>query len=447
MKAIVEEPARKTDVKYDVDVLVVGGGSAGLAAATAAARNGANVLLAERHGFLGGTLSMVTLGSICGLYTVTDTEVRTVVNGFAGELVDRMRVIGAASGPLRWLKTASMPYDPYALRLVADQMVLDAGVRCALHTTAVAAIMDNKTIRGVIFESRDGRWACRAKAIIDCTGDGNIACLAGVAFDLNLAELQAPTAMFRFAGVDTERAGKLSRDELRACLEEAVASGLDLPRTAGGMFSIRPGLMHLNITRVMNDGRAPDPLNEAEFTAAEFEGRRQLGLYQEAFRRFVPGFEQCFIADIGTELGVRESRRIRGEYELNLDDVTGQARFDDAVACSAWPVEEHAAGRGTRWVFLDPGTYYHLPFRMMVPKSIENLLVAGRCSSATHDAHASMRVSAICMALGEAAGVAAAQTADAGVPVRHVDVSRLQHQLLRQGAFLGERAKQDAHQE
>jgi hypothetical protein len=441
MTQMIEEPARRVPVKYDVDVLVVGGGSAGLAAAVGAARTGADVLLTERHGFLGGTLSMVTLGSICGLYSVSDDDVRTVVGGFAGELTDRLRARGAATGPMRWLETASMPYDPYALRLVADEMVLDAGVRCALHSTAVNAIMDGDVIRGVVFEGKAGRWACTARSVIDCTGDAHIAKFAGVPFDYDPGELQAPTAMFRFAGVDTERATRLSRDDLRACLEEAVAAGFELPRTAGGMFTVHPGFMHLNITRVMKDGRAPDPFNEEELTSAEFEGRRQLGEYQEAFRRFVPGFEKCFIADIGAELGIRESRRIHGAYELRLEDVMGQARFDDAVACSAWPVEEHTAGRGTRWVFLDPGTYYQLPFRMMVPKKIENLLVAGRCSSASHDAHASMRVSAICMALGDAAGIAAAAAVNTGVPVRLTDIDHLQEQLRRRGAFLGDDVK------
>src|SRR5690606_2416570 len=150
-------------------------------------------------------------------------------------------------------------------------------------------------------------------------------------------------------------------------------------------------------------------------TAAEVEGRRQLRLYQRAFRDFVPGFEGCYIADMGAELGIRESRRIHGLYTLQADDVLKQGRFDDAVACAAWPVEEHGAGRATRWVFLEPGTYYQLPYRMLVPRGVDGLLVAGRCASATHDAHASMRVAAICLALGEAAGVAAALSASSAV--------------------------------
>lgn len=431
----ITEVARQTPIRRHVDVLVVGGGSAGLAAATSAARLGAEVLLVEKNGYLGGTLAMVTLGSICGLYTVTESDVIPVVKGFAGELIERMDALGAVKGPMRWLETASLLYDPTAIKLVADDMITEAGVHVALHSLAVGVVKDGTRIEGVIFEGRDGRWACMATTVIDCTGDANIAALAGADFEHDPSLIQAPTTMFRFGGVDTVRATAMTRDDLRTHLEKAVAAGLPLPRTAGGMFSLREGAMHLNITRVLREGRSPDPLDTEEVTAAEIDGRRQLRMYLEAFRRFVPGYENAFIADIGSEIGVRESRRIRGDYWLTLDDVLNEARFSDSIACSAWPVEEHGAGRATKWVFLKPGTFYELPFRMLLPIGIDRLLVAGRCSSASHDAHASMRIAAICMALGEAAGVAAAQ-AGAG-DIRKLDMGALRRQLEKQGAIVG----------
>ena len=435
--AFIREPERRVAVRHSVDVLVVGGGSAGIAAAVSAARLGASVLLVERNGYLGGTLSMVTLGSICGLYTVSEQEVFPIVRGVAGELVDRMRELGGASGPLRWLKTASLPYDPSTIKLVADELVLQAGVQLAFHSLATAVQVKEGKVSGVTFESRDGRWACLAKIVIDSTGDGHIAAMAGAQFEHDPEITQAPTTMFRFGGVDVDRASSITRDELRSHLEQAVASGLELPRTTGGAFSNQPGAMHMNITRVLKQERAPDSLDTLEITEAEIIGRRQLKSYLTAFREFVPGYESCYIADIGAEIGVRESRRIQGDYWLTLDDVLNQARFQDAVACSAWPVEEHGAGRATRWVFLEPGTYYQLPYRMMLPVGLEGILVAGRCSSASHDAHASMRVAAVCMALGEAAGVAAAQAAASNKGLRELDMAALQHQLLAQGAYIG----------
>ncbi len=433
----VSEPSRQTPVREDVDVLVVGGGAAGLAAAVSAARNGAEVLLVERCGFLGGTLTNVTLGSICGMYTVDGgNNIVQVARGFVSELVERLQTAGGANGPLRWLETASMPYDAPTLRLLADEMVAECGVRIAFHATAVGVAKDEGRVSLVIFEDRAGRWAARAHTVIDCTGNGDIAAHAGAAFEYDPAILQAPTTMFRFAGVDTGRAATITRAELHACLERAVDAGLKLPRTAGGMFSPRPGVMHLNITRVSRDD-PPDLMDAGDLAWAEMEGRRQLAIYQQAFRRFVPGFETCYIADIGAEIGIRESRRVRGDYWLELDDVLNEARFDDAIACSAWPVEEHAAGRATRWVFLKPGTYYQLPFRMMLPGGVEGLLVAGRCASASHDAHASMRVAATCMALGEAAGVAAAFASREQIALRQIDIRAVQARLLEQGAFLG----------
>lgn len=434
----VEEPARRTPVRHDVDVLVVGGGSAGIMAAIAAARLGARVLLAERHGYLGGTLSMVTLGSLCGLYTVDDEAIHPVVQGLAQTFVERMQAVGGSDKPLRWLETASMPYDPTIVKLVADDMVAEAGVSLAFHCVAVAAIRQGSNVNGVIFEARDGRWACRAKVVIDCTGDGDIAALAGADFEYDPNRIQAPTTMFRFGGVDVGTAQGVTRAQLHECLERAVAAGHELPRTAGGTFSMRPGSMHMNITRVAVQGRAPDLLCTEELTAAEVEGRRQLQSYLDAFRQFVPGYEHCYIEDIGAQIGIRESRRIIGDYWLTLDDVLQEGRFPDAIACSAWPVEDHGTGRATQWRFLSPGTYYQLPYRMMLPKGLDGLLVAGRCSSASHDAHASMRVAAVCMALGEAAGTAAAHAVAGQVNPRDVNMTDLQGQLKSQGAYLGD---------
>jgi hypothetical protein len=230
----------------------------------------------------------------------------------------------------------------------------------------------------------------------------------------------------------------MKRPQLHAYLEEAVRAGFPLPRTAGGIFSFTPGIAHLNITRVSEGDRAPDPLSTEELSRAERAGRRMAELYLQAFRRFVPAFEEAYLLDTGARIGIRESRRVRCTYVLNSDDVLEGRRFHDAIACCAWPVEEHGADRSTRWVWLPDGVYYQIPFRSLLPVGIDGLLVAGRCASATHEAHASMRVAGTCMAMGQAAGGAAALAGQSGRSVRDVPVAELRKLLLGQGAFLGE---------
>lgn len=424
--------------RQDIDVLVVGGGPSGIAAAISAARLGARVALVERYGFLGGTMTAVTLGSICGLYAVSDDAVVPVVRGFAEEFFDRMRKANGAGLPKRWLKTASLPYDPFILKIVADEMIQESGVDVAFHTLATDVVMEGERIVGVVTEGPGGRLTRHAGVVIDASGDADVAALAGAPFEHDLGNSQAPTMMVRFGGVDTDLAMRLDREDLRSCLERAVQAGFDLPRTAGGMFSERPGIVHLNVSRVLIDDRAPNPFDVHELTQAEMMGRRQVQLYAQAFRKFVPGFENCYVLDTGAEIGVRESRRIVGRQRLEADDVLNEGRFENAIACCAWPLEEHGGGRATKWVFLKPGTYYQIPFGVLVPKTIEGLLVAGRCVSTSHDAQASLRVAGPCMALGQAAGVAAALSLRGNTQPSSVPIGDVQRTLIQQGAFLGD---------
>lgn len=440
MKAdlILQEPSRSTPVAFEVDVCVVGGGAAGVAAACAAARAGARVVLLERHGFLGGTLTTVSLGSICGLYAVTDREIRSVVGGFVDRVIERLRLLGSAPQPVRWLKTASLPYDLFHMKVAFDQLVEEAGVTVILHALVVGVAKDQGSITHTIVEDKSGRWAVKAKQFIDCSGDADLVHWSGAAYELDLESLQQPTAMFRFGGVDPQLVAEMDRAALHQQLERAVADGLPLPRTAGGVFMERPGIAHLNITKVTVGGRAPDPQNSRELTEAERIGRAQILMYREAFRKYVPGFEDCFVIDSGSVIGVRESRRLIGAYVLSDADIRSAARFEDAIACCAWPMEDHSAGRSTKWVWLDDGSYYQIPYRCLLPTGVENLLVAGRCASATHEAQASLRVTAQCFAMGEAAGHAAAAAADYDIPPRSLDVTKLQASLLANGAFLGD---------
>jgi hypothetical protein len=394
-------------------------------------------LLLEREGFLGGTLTSVSLGSICGLYAVSESEIQPIVGGFCNEVIDRLRALDGVGEPTRWLETASLPYDLFAMKVALDQLVRDARVEVLFHAMVVGVAMDGRDVDAVLIETKEGRLAIRAKAFVDCSGDADLIQFAGARFEISAGDLQFPTTMVRFGGVDTAVLGNLSRAALRERLELAVEDGFDLPRTAGGVFAERPGLAHLNITKVAVDGESPNPFDVSIMSRAEMTGREQVCMYLQAFRKYVPGFESAFVMDTGAVIGVRESRRAVGSYVLTDRDVLEGARFPDAIACCAWPMEDHAAGRATKWIWLQPGTYFQIPLRSLTMPGFDNLMVAGRCASATHGAQASIRVTAQCFAMGEAAGYTAAAAVAQNRSVHSVSVMDVQQALADNGAFLG----------
>ena len=439
MKAITEA-GRDTPVIAEPDVLVVGGGSAGIAAACAAARAGARTLLVERYGFLGGTLTAVTLGGFCGTHAVVDDrQLRRIVGGLYLDVEERLRRREAVLPPRRHGRIVGVPYDSVTLKLVADELVRHFGVRTLLHAFCVASQVEDRRIRSVILETKGGRVAIRPRVVVDASGDGDVAASAGAGFSLGEdGRTQFGSTMFRLGNVDTELAGALSRAQIRDLLEKAVAEGYELPRTATGVH-LNPleGIVHLNVTRLRKpDGEPFDLTDPEDLSAAEVEGRRQAFVYEEVFRRFVPGFARARIVDIGAMVGIRESRLVLGEKTLTEGDVRGCVKPEDRIACTAWPLESHTGGRGTNWEFLPDGDYYGIPYGCLAVKGLGNLLVAGRNLSATHVAQASARVAGPCFAMGEAAGIAAAMAWRKDVDVRSVPVAPLQEELERQGAIL-----------
>lgn len=419
------------------DVLVVGGGAAGVAAGVAAARAGAQTLLVERYGSLGGTLTSVSLGSLCGYFSVRNGEVLPVVGGIAEEVVQRLRHLDGVAPPLKWLRTASLPYDLFTMRLALDDLLDTENLQVLMHTFASEVeTQASGQVDKVRLVHKGGETWVRPRQVVDCSGDADIVAAANLSFDLTLDELQSATTMFRFGGVDTDVARHVSREQLHEHLKTALDAGLQLPRTAGGMYNVQPGVVHVNITKIPGPF---DPLSPVDLTRAEVLGRRQVVEYLRAFREFVPGFERAFVLDTGHTLGIRESRRVRGIDVVTETHVKSAGRSADVIACSAWPVEDHVPGGEVEWSWLDPGAFYQIPFGCMVPTGSQNILVAGRCVSATHRAQASLRVAAQCFAMGEAAGTAAAQLCDAGAEtsVTDVDLPALQQSLLGAGAFLG----------
>jgi hypothetical protein len=440
MARFITEPERKTPILAQAEVVVVGGGPAGFAATLAACKQGAKTLLLEKNGFFGGTLTSVTLGNICGLYTVAlDGMVIPVVQGIAAALVENLMVNGYGR-PNRLLRTATFAFDVSGMKFMMDDMLVASGANLLCDIMVVGVVQKGGKILGVLVEGKGGRGFVEGQVFIDATGDGGLLSQAGVPWEFNPEELQYPTMTFSFCNVDTVEAAPVTREKMPELHQQALAAGkYRLPRQDGG-FHLTPlkGVAHCNVTKVSVAGRPVNPLDPWELTYGELEGRRQVREYERFFQDWVPGFATASVCDVGNTLGIRESRRLCGDYRLTLEDIVSSRRFDDTIACSAWPPEIHGKGADTQWIWLNPGEYYQIPYRSLYSSRCRNLLVAGCCISATHEAQASVRVAGVSLATGEAAGTAAALACREGKDVAQVAPVVLQERLKDQGVFLGE---------
>lgn len=429
-------------VSATCDVLVVGGGAAGIAAAIAAARSGAKTLLTERYGFLGGLATTALVGAFCGLYT-TGPQKHLVVAGLCDELIARLRSIdGAGEKRTSELdpRLAAISYDPELFKFAAEWMALEAGVELLYHTLVTDVVWNEPAtqLNGVVVENKSGRSTVVAGVIIDASGDADVAARAGVEFEYGDGEGggQAMTTVFKINRVSSGAALEETLAHLRGYLAAAKESGrYAFHRIDPVVFpSLPEGTVSANLVSV----RGLRATDAAELSAAEIEGRRQVFEYLRAFRDFVPGFENAQLVALSPQIGVRETRRILGEYVLTGDDVVAGAKFEDGITLGAWPVEMHNPVTGRiDWRYLEvEDDYYSIPFRCLIPKRVENLMVVGRCASSAHVAQASTRVIPQAMGMGEAAGVAAALALSSDSPVRTVPVPKLQAELLERGALL-----------
>lgn len=441
----ISEPASQIPLYGEYEVVVLGGGPAGIAAAVAAARAGRRTLLIERYGFLGGMGTAAGVTNFCGLHANVHGEMHRVVQGVASDLLGRIDHLGGLNAPhLIVGKILAQAYDTPAYKIAADDLLAAHKVDILFHALGAGVVMhDESRINALMVETKAGRQAVRADIFVDFSGDGDLAAWAGARFEVgdNNGGMLYPSMMFRLNGIDPDKAGEAWRT-IPALMEAAEAAGTHhFPRKAAIVRPQRsPIEWRVNFTQLAReDGTAINGLEPDDLTRGEIEGRRQ-AVNAFNFLRTVPGFEKSYIVDLPPQLGIRETRRVVGGYMLSGDDVLGCASFDDSIGVNGWPMESHVAGDV---IFKFPPIpesrgFNELPYRMLVPDGIDNLLMAGRCASMTHDGQSAARVSGACFAMGEAAGTAAALALGGNTNPRDIAVDKLQNQLKEQGAFIGQ---------
>jgi len=442
MKTI-SEPRRDTPVYGEFEVVVIGGGPAGIAAAIAAGRAGRSTLLVERYGFLGGAGTAAGLSTFCGLHANVHGEHRRVIRGVCDDVIERLERRKALREPHLSVqkRIQAQAYDISAYKIVADELVLEAKAKLMFHAFAVGAVKSaDDAIEAIIVETKSGRRAVRGRMFIDCSGDGDLAAWAGAPYEVGdgKGNMLYPSTMYRISGVDPAKAGA-AWDRIPQLMEEAERSGRRFPRRKPIVRpQPNPIEWRANLTQIRNpDGSAVSGIDADQLTYGEIEGRRQCWDTFEFIRGATPGFEQAYIVEIAPQIGIRETRRVRGEYMLSEDDVLDCADFADAIGVNGWPVEAHVAG-DVQFVFARKKRGFNqLPYRMIVPQKIDNLFVAGRCASMTHGGQSAARVSGPCFVMGQAAGTAAHLALQSGVAPRRLEVGRLQQALERDGAYLG----------
>ncbi|MFA0413102.1 FAD-dependent oxidoreductase [Vibrio renipiscarius] len=431
----------------ETEVLVIGGGPAGVAAAETAGRMGKDTWLIEKYGFCGGAAVAGLSGTICGMYMATEDEnaqPEQVVFGFTERFRQELEKRGGVTPPQVYGKTFTVTHDPLVWREVADDLLEQAGVTTLFHTAVTGVIMDGDAFKGVVIESNAGQSIILSKQIIDASGDAAVIARAGMDYYFgDNGRIQNPTMFFRYAGVDMDKylayygEDTICPPKVTENILAANATGnYDLPRHKIWIFpTTRPNELMVNATRLAGqDGRTLNVIDPKDFTEAEIFGRRQVRDYARFLNDYVPGCEDAYVVDTGVEVGIRQTRSIVGVETLTNDDVVNCRKREDGICRTPWPIELHSGDKPKlHWLLND---YYDIPFHTLVPIIGENIIVAGRCLSAEHEALASARVTAQCFELGHAAGVAAVQAINTNSAIRDLNVADIRAIMIENGSSL-----------
>ncbi len=460
MKTVIE-PQRELEVVADVDVIVAGGGPGGLPAAIAAARHGAKVLLVERYGFLGG---LATAGLVAPILGHTASRSHTpIVTGILKELTERMHALGGAPTWEDACQEWGVRFDAEAFKVVADQMVKESGVDLLLHTLVTHALVEDAAVKALVIESKSGRQAVMGKVVIDATGDADVAFRAGALIQQGRefdGQVESMGSFIHIGGIEnaTETQRAAARDKLRAAMDAGQFRFYNNGVT--GSNDMHPDHFSPNMTRWPGD-----PTHVRDLTQAELGVREQVWRLW-AFLREQPGFEHAYIHLTAPQVGPRESRQVIGDYILTGEDVQQGRKFPDAVArgswwidihcplghtypvhlctvecprqevCPFWAAEHDKTMRHKADLYPPDDDWYDIPYRSLTSKNLDNLLVSGRCISATHQGMAGARVMGTCIAIGQAAGTAAALAVQDAVVPREIDVEALRQTLKADGVLL-----------
>ena len=426
------------------DLIVMGAGSAGASAAIAAARSGSNVLVIDRLPFVGGT-STAVLDTFYGFYTPGE-QAKKIVGGIPDDVIDGLKSFGSmVERPNTYGAGTGVTYNPEHLKVVWESLLVKSGAKILLHALLQQVNVKDGKVSELILATRAGLCSVTGDFFIDATGDADLSNFAGFGYEKagEISPAQTLTTTFKMVNVDLAERKKIKNEQLHELMQGAADNGYELPRREGSDHitpvanTTATVMTRLDSVRKNSNGEIESVLDDPFFlTDSEIAGRRQASEYARFLVDKVPGYKDSSLYGFSTLIGVRETRRVYGDYRVTKSDVLEAKQFDDQVALCGAPIEDHHSGDGTNWIYLPDGSAVGIPLRSLIVKDSINTMVIGRCFSASHDAHASIRSMAQCMAMGVAAGVAGSIALANKKEIRKVTFSDIRTKIIETGAIL-----------